>query len=64
MESIPYDKRSGKIWFNGKTVEWADGEAPDERGGDGGYDVYQYTIIATGTGNYDWLVLANQTNMN
>ena len=24
MDSIPYDKRSGKIWFNGKTVEWAD----------------------------------------
>ena len=24
MESIPYDKRSGKIWFNGKTVEWVD----------------------------------------
>jgi len=24
MENIPYDKRSGKIWFNGKTVEWAD----------------------------------------
>jgi branched-chain amino acid aminotransferase len=24
MESIPYDKRSGKIWFNGKTVEWRD----------------------------------------
>ena len=24
MESIPYDKRSGKIWFNGKTVDWAD----------------------------------------
>ena len=22
MESIPYDKRSGKIWFNGKTVNW------------------------------------------
>ncbi len=22
MESIPYDKRSGKIWFNGKSVEW------------------------------------------
>ncbi len=22
METIPYDKRSGKIWFNGKTVEW------------------------------------------
>ena len=24
MESIPYDKRSGKIWFNGKNVDWAD----------------------------------------
>ena len=24
MESIPYDKRTGKIWFNGKTVDWAD----------------------------------------
>ena len=24
MESIPYDKRSGKIWFDGKTVDWAD----------------------------------------
>jgi len=24
MESIPYDKREGKIWFNGKTVDWAD----------------------------------------
>jgi branched-chain amino acid aminotransferase len=24
MESIPYDKRSGKIWFNGNTVNWAD----------------------------------------
>ena len=24
MESIPYDKRSGKIWFNGKSVNWAD----------------------------------------
>jgi branched-chain amino acid aminotransferase len=23
MESIPYDKRSGKIWFNGKTVDWS-----------------------------------------
>ncbi len=22
MESIPYDKRSGKIWYNGKTVDW------------------------------------------
>ena len=24
MESIPYDKRSGKIWFNGEAVDWAD----------------------------------------
>jgi branched-chain amino acid aminotransferase len=24
METIPYDKRSGKLWFNGKAVEWAD----------------------------------------
>jgi branched-chain amino acid aminotransferase len=24
MESVPYDKRSGKLWFNGKTVDWAD----------------------------------------
>ena len=24
VESIPYDKRSGKIWFNGKTVDWKD----------------------------------------
>ena len=24
MESIPYDKRSGKIWFNGETVKWED----------------------------------------
>ena len=22
METVPYDKRSGKIWFNGKAVEW------------------------------------------
>ena len=24
MESIPYDKRSGKIWFNGGPVNWSD----------------------------------------
>ena len=24
MESIPYDKRSGKIWFDGKPVNWSD----------------------------------------
>jgi len=26
MEIIPYDKRSGKIWFNGKTVEWSEAQ--------------------------------------
>ena len=26
MESIPFDKRSGKIWFNGKTVDWKDAQ--------------------------------------
>tara|TARA_B100001123_G_scaffold320741_1_gene359703 strand:+ start:266 stop:1153 length:888 start_codon:yes stop_codon:yes gene_type:complete len=24
MESIPFDKRSGKIWFNGESVNWSD----------------------------------------
>ena len=24
MENVPYDKRSGKIWFNGALVNWAD----------------------------------------
>ena len=24
MESIPYDKRSGKLWFNGEAVDWSD----------------------------------------
>ena len=24
MESIPYDKRAGKIWFNGKPINWSD----------------------------------------
>ena len=24
METVPYDKRSGKLWFNGKNVEWSD----------------------------------------
>ena len=26
METIPYDKRSGKIWLNGKNVNWADAQ--------------------------------------
>ena len=24
MESIPYDKRSGKIWFNGTPIDWSE----------------------------------------
>ena len=24
MEQIPFDKRSGKIWFNNELVEWQD----------------------------------------
>ena len=24
MEPIPFDKRSGKIWYNGDAVNWAD----------------------------------------
>jgi len=24
METIPFDKRSGKIWFNGEAINWAD----------------------------------------
>jgi branched-chain amino acid aminotransferase len=26
MEIIPYDKRSGKIWFNGTNVDWSDAQ--------------------------------------
>ena len=22
MEPVPFDKRSGKIWYNGKLVDW------------------------------------------
>ena len=24
METVPFDKRSGKIWFNGEAINWAD----------------------------------------
>ena len=24
MEPIPFDKRSGKIWYNGQPVNWSD----------------------------------------
>jgi len=26
MENIPYDKRTGKIWFNGKNVDWPEAQ--------------------------------------
>ena len=26
METIPYDKRKGKIWFNGLTVDWSEAQ--------------------------------------
>jgi len=26
METIPYDKRSGKIWLNGKNVDWSEAQ--------------------------------------
>jgi branched-chain amino acid aminotransferase len=26
METIPYDKRSGKIWFNSKNVDWSEAQ--------------------------------------
>ena len=26
METIPYDKKSGKIWFNGKNVDWSEAQ--------------------------------------
>ena len=26
METIPYDKRTGKIWFNGTNVEWSEAQ--------------------------------------
>lgn len=47
---------------NGQTEYWSNDEAPDERGGNSGYDVYQYSIIKTGGGN-SYLVLANRTYM-
>ena len=27
METVPYDKRSGKIWFNGELINWANAKA-------------------------------------
>tara|TARA_B100000965_G_scaffold33430_1_gene24709 strand:- start:1006 stop:1596 length:591 start_codon:yes stop_codon:yes gene_type:complete len=48
---------------NGQTEYWYNGETPDERGGNSGYDIYQFTIIKTGAGN-SYLVFGNQTYMN
>ena len=47
---------------SGQTEYWANDAAPDDRGGTSGYDVYQYSIIKTGSGN-SYLVLANRTFM-
>ena len=47
---------------SGQTEYWSGDNTPDERGGNSGYDVYQYSIIKTGAGN-SYLVLANQTYM-
>ena len=47
---------------NGQTEYWANDAEPDDRGGTSGYDVYQYSIIKTGSGN-SYLVLANRTFM-
>ena len=47
---------------SGQTEYWANDATPDDRGGTSGYDVYQYSIIKTGSGN-SYLVLANRTFM-
>ncbi len=45
---------------SGQTIYWSNDETPDERGGNSGYDVYQYSIIKTGGGN-SYLVLGSRT---
>ena len=47
----------------GQTEYWSQGNTPDERGGTGGYDVYQYSIIRTSSSATGYLVFANQTFM-
>ena len=32
MENVPYDKRQGKIWYNGKNIDWKDGFYRDDIG--------------------------------
>lgn len=53
---------SFQIDSSSRTVEWADEETPQERGGTSGYDVYSYTIIKTGGNSY--VVLGNKTWFN
>ena len=47
---------------SGRTIEWIDGDAPGERGGTSGYDVYQYTVIKNGSNSF--FVLASRTYCN
>ena len=44
-----------------RSVEWQDGEQPDE-GNDNGYDVYQITIVKTSSNSY--IVFGNRTYCN
>ena len=46
---------------SGQTEYWNNDQTPDARGGDSGYDVFQYSIIKTGSSSY--LVLENRTWM-
>tara|TARA_E500000331_G_C17260567_1_gene715055 strand:+ start:734 stop:1321 length:588 start_codon:yes stop_codon:yes gene_type:complete len=46
---------------SGRSVEWQDGEQPDD-GNDNGYDVYQLTIVKTSSNSY--IVFGNRTYCN
>ena len=54
----------GNIQIDGSSVttEWSGGSAPTARGGTGGYDVYAFSILKTGSSSY--VVLASQTHFN
>jgi hypothetical protein len=45
-----------------RTLEWPDGTAPSARGGTTGYDIYQYSIMKTGSTSY--IILANKSWFN
>ena len=47
---------------SGRTIEWIDGDPPEARGGTSGYDIYQYTIIKTGSNAFT--VFANRSYCN